>query len=581
MNSSQLTAIKNFCVYACSNGGCKDCTGGGGTQGPVGPTGPSGGPLGPQGAQGPTGLAGTAGVQGAQGPTGFAGTAGVQGAQGPTGFAGTAGVQGAQGPTGFAGTAGVQGAQGPTGPEGKINTTVQVATAEPTGFANRLQTDISFTDLSSSPATFSIWPVAGSFDVWVAGTKFTKTALESVSLPVGASGLFYIFYDTSGNLGVQTSFFIWDQQAPTAYVYFNTAVPEQFMLFDERHGITMDWATHEYLHRTRGAQIANGFGIFGIPSPTTGGIDADAQFSLNDGTFFDEDLQVDITNSGSGIWNQQLVSPARMPTVYLNSAGLWRKSPVSDFCFTVGANSRPNYNSITAGVGTVIESASNRYVMQWIVATNMAYTPVIAIMGQGEYSNLSQAQAVVWGDLYLTGFPIVEMRPLYRIIFDVNSTYANSVNCRIADVQDIRAFSQLTNGGIPAVIGATGPQGPQGPQGPTQQYIQGPNIPMPSGGAPLGDVDTTIQSFYVVDGSGGGSITGLTDGITGKRAFLINNTDGLLTLLDNAGSLDPNNGFYFGGSSDYVMTSGAGVSFIYADGLTISGVGGKSRWCRV
>ncbi len=114
MNSSQLTAIKNFCVYACSNGGCRDCTGGGGgAQGPQGlggPTGPSGGPVGPQGSAGVQGFQGQQGAQGLAGPTGERGAVGVQGFQG---WQGMQGWQGIQGPQGVQGPQGWQGIQGP------------------------------------------------------------------------------------------------------------------------------------------------------------------------------------------------------------------------------------------------------------------------------------------------------------------------------------------------------------------------------------------------------------------------------------------------------------------------------------
>ena len=85
------------------------------------------------------------------------------------------------------------------------------------------------------------------------------------------------------------------------------------MFFDERHGIVMDWATHEYLHRTRGAAIANGFDIYNYIINGGGATLANVQFSLTNGTFFDEDLQVDITTGGSGVWDMSL-NPVECPS---------------------------------------------------------------------------------------------------------------------------------------------------------------------------------------------------------------------------------------------------------------------------
>lgn len=339
-----------------------------------------------------------------------------------------------------------------------IPTHVPPATQEPTGHAVRTDSQIAF---NTNTRTFTISPVGFTYDVWVAGTRFRKNEPLSVTIP-NTSGLYYIYFGVDGTLGQQATFFVWDQQAPTAYIYYNADHPSESMMFDERHGITMDWATHEYLHRTRGAQIANGFSIADYTTTGTGTLDSDAQFSVEAGTFFDEDLEVAITNSTNpvGIWEQYLQAPCRLPVLYKNGTA-WRKTIATNFAFSVGPNSLPHYNSESGGTWTLAESANNQFIIQWIAATNMARTPVVSIMGQQNHGSLKTAQNDLWENLNLTDFPIVEFRPVAKIVFEVRTSYTNNVNCRIVYVEDLRSISVIT--GVPNTLGATGMTGPTGP----------------------------------------------------------------------------------------------------------------------
>ncbi len=432
---------------------------------------------------------------------------------GPTGATGSDG-SGVTGATGSDGSDGVTGATGTsiTGSTGPLNTEVMALTSEPTGHAVRTDSQISF-----DPATrvFTIQPTTSSFDVWVAGCNYTKTTAETTTIPA-SSGLYYIPYNSDGTLSNQTTFFVWDQQAPTAYVYYNTGATGEYMLFDERHGVTMDWATHEYLHRTRGAQIANGFALENYTTTGTGDVDTDAQVSVENGTFFDEDLQVDITNGtpGTGEWVQQLQSPARLPVIYLNG-GAWRKTDVSDYPLYIDSgDTRPAYNSITGGVGSLVETNNNTYIVQFLAATNMVTTPVISIMGQATYSSLAQAEESTWNELYLTNLPIVEIRPLWRLIFEVRDSYTNAVNSRLVDVSDLRGLSVITGVGP----GAQGDQGATGATG--QSGVTGITGTEGATGATGVATSRTLDSSFL--SSNAISITGTTNITIGPYSITSN-----------------------------------------------------------
>lgn len=305
---------------------------------------------------------------------------------------------------------------------------------EPMGHADKTQSEIEF---DSTSRTFSISPVSTSFIVWCAGIKFTFTGTESIQLP-DSTGLYYIYFDENGELGYQLNFFEWSTQAPTAYVYWNSTTQEAVYFGDERHGITLDWQTHEYLHRTRGSALANGFDISGYTTGGNGDLNSHAQFALDGGTFFDEDLQVDVVHSetpASNTWQQHIASPCRAPVLYRSNSS-YRTDAPTDYPFKLGVT-YPVYNSVTGSTWSTIEADINKYIVSFIIATNNLNYPVLSVMGQAQYNNISDAQAVSFSSLNLSGFPSREFRPLYRLIFQVGS-YVNTPKARLRDVQDIR-----------------------------------------------------------------------------------------------------------------------------------------------
>lgn len=323
-----------------------------------------------------------------------------------------------------------------------IDVTAPLQASEPMGHEDKSQSTISF---NSTTRVFTIQPTSTSFNVWCKGVKYNITSARTVTIP-NTTGLYYIYFDADGVLQYRTSYFDWENDAPTAYVYWNAATGTAPFVADERHGIVLDWQTHEYLHRTRGAVIANGFSISNYTTSGTGANNSDAQFDLAGGTFFDEDLEVIITHSNtptSDTWQQDLQGPSRIPVFY-QSGSAWVRDAPTDYAVKQGTN-RAQYNFFNGASWSAIDVSSNTwYTSSWIIATNNINYPVIALMGQSAHNRLSDQEALTFGDLVLTDFPVVEFRPLYKIIWQTDSTYANTPNVRIAGVYDIR---QLSSGG--------------------------------------------------------------------------------------------------------------------------------------
>lgn len=314
-------------------------------------------------------------------------------------------------------------------------------TFEPTGFPNRTDTTISF---NNTNRTFTISPTGSEFSVWCKGKKYTKTSAQSVQIGT-ATGLYYIYFDNTGNIGQQTSYFDWENHAPTAYVYWNATTSTAIYFADERHGVALDWATHEYLHRTRGAVIANGFSISNFTTTGDGSADAHAQIDISGGTFFDEDLQVDIVDTNTptaNTWQQDLSGPAQIPVLYINGSA-WEITTANNFPVKQGT-ARPQYNLLSGSTWSTPDVSSGKFFNYFICATHNLNYPVVSVMGQGEFSNIGQAEEEEFTDLALTGFPSVEFRPLYRLTFSTDN-YTNTPNAALESVYDIR---WLQTGGI-------------------------------------------------------------------------------------------------------------------------------------
>lgn len=315
--------------------------------------------------------------------------------------------------------------------------------AEPIGHENKSQSVISFNEGSRE---FSISPVSGSYVVWCKGIRYVKTTTETITIP-STSGLYYIYFSNTGALSYKTTYFDWENDTPTAYIYWNQNDGKAYFLADERHGVTLDWATHEYLHRTRGAVIASGFGANGYTTIGDGSIDAHAVISIANGTFFDEDLQVDITHSATptaNTWEQRLQANAYIPVFY-HSNTHWKKDTATQFPMKQGT-ARVQYNRLNGGTWSTVDIDNNKWGITWIVATNNLNEPVLGILGQEVYLTIGDAEASVWEDLNLDGFPIFEFRPLYKLIYQTANAYSNTPHAKIQGVIDLRRVTSSGQG---------------------------------------------------------------------------------------------------------------------------------------
>lgn len=314
--------------------------------------------------------------------------------------------------------------------------TLAADTNEPTGFVNRTDSIVSFDPLTR---TLTIAPVADSFSVYVVGTKLTFYSPLSVSFP-DLPGTYYFYIDGGGVLH-QSSVFSLDYiltVAIAAMIYWNSTTSSYVIFGDERHGIVMDGATHQYLHTTIGAQYVSGFGI--TYTLGNGNLNSDAQISLAGGMVADEDIRVTVVDDSTPTEQfQQILSPiAKIPILYRANSH-WFKTTATNYPLVFGT-ARAQYNYFNGTTWMLQDAPSNNKVCVTYIFGLTSFTePVVGILGQAQYQNLAEAQKLAkWQNIDFGAMPAPEMVLLYTIYYETSTTYNNAVKSRIIDVLDNR-----------------------------------------------------------------------------------------------------------------------------------------------
>jgi hypothetical protein len=198
--------------------------------------------------------------------------------------------------------------------------------------------------------------------------------------------------------------------------------------------------THKWIHNTFGMQYINGLSIGGYTLFGDGSSNSHAQIDISDGTLYQEDIIINVTNgTGAGSFIQQLSPIAYIPVYYhLGTTGQWVRDTAIPYPLKYNGT-RALYNLYSGGTWTTPNVPNNRYFAMWIVATNDINDPILAIMGQREDSSLSSAENYnIWSDINLTNIPVNEIRPLYRLIFVTNDTFANTPKSSLQSILDLR-----------------------------------------------------------------------------------------------------------------------------------------------
>jgi hypothetical protein len=316
---------------------------------------------------------------------------------------------------------------------------------EPTGFVNRTSSTTSFVDLTRE---FTIAPVGASYEVYVQANKYVKTTAETITLD-NISGNHYIYFDIDGNLSstqvINSDLF--QNNALISIIYWNSDTSTHTYFAEERHGLSMDGATHSYLHTVFGARYLSGLALQNFVVNGDGSLATHAQFTSDSGSIRDEDLLITMS------------AQTQIPVLY-RQGQLWRKKAADSFPViysgTAGyTGTRLPFNEFTGGAWQLTEVANNDFVLVHIFATNDKETPIVAIQGTATYLNVTAARLAASTEITsLTGLPFAEFVALGSVVFQSSNSYTNTPKARTrsingGDYVDFRGTQLYTPAGEP------------------------------------------------------------------------------------------------------------------------------------
>jgi hypothetical protein len=296
------------------------------------------------------------------------------------------------------------------------------ATLEPMGVEDRAQTTLSF---DPGTRTVTITPTGASWAYWWKGQRVVVSTPKSVTF-ADTQGTWYVYFEnaTPTLIASQTPWDISSTVQIAAVLWDST--DDKGVLVEERHGVSMDWATHLNLHSTQGTKVVSGFAMTGytLNSDT----DADISPDIASGVLADEDLRTTVA---------ALVAGTNAYRVYhrRGAAGDWTYTQAS-VPFLNTAAGYVNYNQFTGGVWQQTQLAANQYVNMWLIAIPAAVNGEGFgwVMGQKVHASLASAIQESINEVQFGTIPFTEMAALYQVTFRTSNGYASTGKARIESV---------------------------------------------------------------------------------------------------------------------------------------------------
>ena len=304
---------------------------------------------------------------------------------------------------------------------------------EPTGFPNLTDSTFSFTDATR---TLSISPVASSFSYWYQGKEFNKTAASTVVI-ADTEGLHLIYFLDATLIathvaGADISDII-KNKALVSIIYWDKSEAKAIYVGEERHGLSMPGAVHEYLHYEVGLFYDSGLGLADISADGDASSNTHAQFGVSSGVVKDEDLVIDIA---------AVASTVGLPIYNLiGSAGDLEKTIRAGYSVlnSSSATGRLYYNEWTGTVWQLTEVPEHDFVLYHVFASTEKNKPAIVFVGQNSYGTKAKARTGAKTEIHslVTNETLLpELRPIATVIFQTDKDWTNTVKARIVTTDE-------------------------------------------------------------------------------------------------------------------------------------------------
>lgn len=280
---------------------------------------------------------------------------------------------------------------------------------------------------TNATLTFTIAPTGASFQFYSNDILYTKSSLQSITIP-NVTGNYYFYFDATGTLVAGTSFIpaMILSYAFVAMLYWNSsqaaAVPDLML---EGHQSKMPPQDHYYLHDTIGCAYDRVVGgqLPSVTSDGDGSTNAMIEFSATPGAIWDEDLE----------W----IIPAKALTdniavMWKTGAGVWNSDATLPYMVRTTGTGRAAYNQFTGGAWQLTEVVDTQFLLMHLFSVPGLTTRWMLVMGTTDYANVNAAIAGASTEiLTITGIPVPEFKAIASFVIQTDNTYANTPKSRV------------------------------------------------------------------------------------------------------------------------------------------------------
>ena len=287
---------------------------------------------------------------------------------------------------------------------GNERLTMAAQTLNPAGFPNKIDSTLTY-DSSSHVVAIS----GSNFKVYCFGKEYIKNT-EGITITSPTKGqIYYIYYDANAILQQSTlewGFTIGVTSICTIYLNGNDGAG---FISDERHGIIMDSATHEFIHDTIGPRYASGFTL----TTTTASV---GKYTISAGEWYDDDNAYNILTTTTS--SLMAYYSGSMIVSTTETSSIWN-------------GGTKYYNNVT--LGTLVSYTGNNAGCYYIYAINGYSNKFITIYGQRVDTSVANARNNNTPDTLVFGnFPFKEAKLLYRVIVAGNTGISEATDYRTA-----------------------------------------------------------------------------------------------------------------------------------------------------
>lgn len=269
--------------------------------------------------------------------------------------------------------------------------------------------------ISNVGREITLTPVSVSYNYWIQGVQYVKSAAESVTIS-DTTGLWFIYYDGETLTASTNAWSILeDNKAFISVFYWNATQQKAILKGWEFHTFGMGPAEHNLIHTTIGTRYGGGLAV------SANGTDV-WKINVTEGTIIDEDIYAFINASTEPY--RQVLAALEAPKLYRTGAGIWNEeNAVPTNIVSLNGSNEVYVNTVSGGTWSLVPTTLAKYSAMWLIAFTDWDNPLKWIIGQEPGDTLQDAlDNNTLSTLNTSGLPGPEFRVIARVIVKNTNT---------------------------------------------------------------------------------------------------------------------------------------------------------------